>query len=800
MDNFFDKALHYLGKKQKETNALNIGAMDGVLFDEMIGYTNMYGYKVLYVEPIPYLFEKLKQNIKSPALFENSAISDYEGEIKMLMIDQSVIDEGLVHSCFYGMSAVYPPKNGLGSEFDRKTVEDYGKLTTVPCITFDTLIKKHQFYNFDIVKIDAEGHDYVIFKQIDFEKYSPKVIRLEWINLSDDDKESIKKKFEDNNFVYEITGQDIVGIPKLFYNELKNHYDLNTINEVAEPVVVEQTKSGSDITLVTGLWDIKRSELSQGWNRNFDHYLSKFDELLKVDCNMIIFGDENVETFVKTRRKNENTLFLKRDLSWFKNNQFYEKIQEIRQTPEWFNQAGWLKDSTQAKLEMYNPLVMSKMFLLHDAKILDKFDSKYLFWIDAGLTNTVHPGYFTHDKVLEKLSKYISKFSFVCFPYEANNEIHGFEYPKLNSIADAKVKKVARGGFFGGPKDTISKINSIYYNLLISTLNDGLMGTEESIFSIMTYKNSDLINYFDIESNGLMGKFFEDLKNDRLEVKSETNISSGNNLDINKVGLYVITFNSPNQLQTLINSFRLYDNDFLLKTKKFLLNNSSDESTTEEYEEICKEYGFEHIKKDNLGICGGRQWIAEHFDKTDLDYYLFFEDDMFFYPKEGDVCRNGFNRYVENFYDNTLSIIKKENFDFLKFNYTEFFGDNGVQWSWYNVPQHVREEFWPEKPKLPVQGLDPNAPRTKFNSIKSHNGIPYADGEIYYCNWPQIVSRTGNKKMFLDTTWAHPYEQTWMSHMYQLTKKGELNPGILLMTPTEHNRFDHYDRKLRKES
>jgi hypothetical protein len=26
-----------------------------------------------------------------------------------------------------------------------------------------------------------------------------------------------------------------------------------------------------------------------------------------------------------------------------------------------------------------------------------------------------------------------------------------------------------------------------------------------------------------------------------------------------------------------------------------------------------------------------------------------------------------------------------------------------------------------------------------------------------------------------------------------------LNPGILLMTPTEHNRFEHYDASLRKE-
>ena len=54
--------------------------------------------------------------------------------------------------------------------------------------------------------------------------------------------------------------------------------------------------------------------------------------------------------------------------------------------------------------------------------------------------------------------------------------------------------------------------------------------------------------------------------------------------------------------------------------------------------------------------------------------------------------------------------------------------------------------------------------------------------------------------MFLNTKWEHPFEQTWMSHMYQLTKKGELNPGLLLLTPTEHDRFDFYDGKLRKES
>jgi hypothetical protein len=556
----------------------------------------------------------------------------------------------------------------------------------------------------------------------------------------------------------------------------------------------------SKITLVTGIWDIGRNNLSDGWARPFNHYLEKFKQLLSIDENLIIFGDSELEEFVFKHRSQKNTQFINRSNSWFKNNDYFDKIQKIRNDENWSKLANWLSDSTQAKLEMYNPLVMSKMFLLHDAKILDKFDSEFLFWIDGGLTNTVHPGYFTHDKVLDKLEKYITKFSFICFPYEADKEIHGFEIKKLNELSNSNVNKVARGGFFGGPKETIGDINNIYYNLLLSTLNAGYMGTEESLFTIITYKHSDIINYFEINGNGLIGTFFENLKNDNLTVKTENKENNLNNLDPSKVGLYVIGFNSPKQFETLIQSFIEYDINFLKKTKKYLIDNSTDTSTYDEYAKICNEFNFEHIKHDNLGICGGRQWIAEHFDNTELDYYLFFEDDMFFYPNEGKLCRNGFNRYVPNLFNNCLQIIKKENLDFIKLNYSEFYGDNGTQWAWYNVPQKIREEFWPEKTKLPESGLDPNAPKTKIFGIYSHNNIPYAKGEIYYCNWPQVVSRTGNKKMFLDTKWARPYEQTWMSHIYQLTKKGEINPGLLLLTPTEHNRFEHYSRDLRKES
>jgi hypothetical protein len=581
---------------------------------------------------------------------------------------------------------------------------------------------------------------------------------------------------------------------KVFINAWKilNFYSMSLLNNMTN------NEDKSSITLVTGLWDIGRSQLNEGWSRSFDHYLEKFKQLLQVKENLIVFGEKELESFVYSHRSKENTIFIVRSSEWFVNNVYYDKIQKIRKDPNWLVQVGWLPDSTQARLDMYNPLVMSKMFLLHDAKLMDSFNSKYLFWIDAGLTNTVHPGYFTHDKVLKKLESKIDKFTFVCFPYETTSEIHGFRYPDINRFAGKEVKKVARGGFFGGPREVISEMNNIYYNLLNETLDMGYMGTEESLFSIMTYKYPKNIQYFEIEGNGLFGKFFEDCKNETLIVKSETDINE-EDLDLTKVALYVITFNSPNQFETLINSMLEYDEDFIKKPKKYLLDNSTDLSTTQKYLELCLKYDFEHIKKDNIGITGGRQWVAEHFDKTELDFMFFFEDDMFFYNKKGEVCRNGFNRYVKNLYKNSLEIANKEKFDFLKLNFTEFYGDNSTQWSWYNVPQHFRESYWPNNIKLPVMGLDSNAPRTKFNEIKSHNGIPYAGGEIYLCNWPILLTKKGSFNCYLKTVYASPFEQTLMSHNFQETVKGNLKPGILLLTPTEHNRFEHYDSSLRKE-
>jgi hypothetical protein len=554
-----------------------------------------------------------------------------------------------------------------------------------------------------------------------------------------------------------------------------------------------------NITIVTGLWDLGRGSID-GWaKRDFQQYKDKFFELLETDVQMCVWIPRELEQEVRDIRGDKPTQIYFKELedfkTWFP---FWDKLQSIRTNPDWYNFAGWLPESPQAALEYYNPMMMCKMFMVNDTAIMNPFNSEYFYWIDGGLTSTVNKGYFTHDNTLDKLEEYtdsINKITFILYPYDANEEIHGFERKKMAEYCGVDfVNKISRGGFWGGSKEKIHQLNSFYYESLHNTINNGYMGADECLFTILTYKYPELIQPFEIEGNGLIWPFFEMLKN----FKPEENIKKP--FSKIKTNLYVVGYNSPTQFRALLESFKKADSNFLDKPSKYLLNNSTNRDTDDEYAQICSEYGFEEVKKDNIGICGGRQWCAEHFDQSDADYYIFFEDDMLLHERKNLHCYNGFRHYVDNLFSKTLKIIHDEGYDYLKLNFTEVYGDNATQWAWYNVPQNLREQFWPKNRKLPVQGLDPNAPKTQFSVIKKLDDISYIEGEVHYCNWPLWFSREGNTKIFLETKWSHPMEQTWMSFVYQMQREKKTKQAILLLSPINHNRIYYYPGEERREN
>jgi len=792
------ETLHYLGRNKKDIFVVQIGAMDGITFDDTREFLDIYKWKALLIEPIPEIFEKLKENFKNVDnyIYEQSAIVENDGPVEMLTIPYDIIEKENLHHGYKGMSSVYPLKNGFGSNFQRdiEVKEKFGVNITVPGITFKTLCEKHNIKKIDILLCDAEGYDWKIFNQLDFSKYRPSFIRLELLNLTEEEKKLTIQKLEDNDYIIETNSSNIDATDKTLMNEIISN---TTIKEVTK-----------NLTVVTGLWNIGRND------RSFDHYIERFKEFLEIPANLFIYIPKELENIVWEKRNKENTYIKIADLDYIKHmyQPFWGRTQEIRTNPKWYNttgENGWLKTSPQATLEWYDPIVQSKMFLLNDATIWDPFNTEYFIWLDAGITNTVDLNHFKNNRVLDKIIPYLSDFLFLSYPYIGTDEIHGFNLKVMNRYAGDDVKYVCRGGLFGGKKEIINQANATYYTTLDRTLNDGCLGTEESIFTIMSYREPHIYRRYMLDDNGLIIKFTQALIDNNVELVPVSlpktikhKIITNGDLEKVKTNLYILTFNFPEQLQFLLTNMEK-TSEWLTKPHLVLMDNSTDENISNQNKEIAEKYNFEYVWLGrNTGICGGRQSASNHFHDSDADFMLFFQDDMTINSKdyEGQFCRNGFRKYVPNLYDIIHKIMLKEEFDFLKLSFTEVYFDNDKALPWYNVPQHIRTRDWPDYDKLPITGLDPNSPPTKYEHVKILDGLAYLTGEINYSDWPMIQSKEGNKKMFIDTTWAHPYEQTWSSHIYQLTKEGKINSGILLASPIWHERIKYYKPEERREN
>ena len=824
------KTLHYLGKNKENLFVVQIGAMDGINFDDTRGFLDMYKWNSLLVEPIPALFNELKENFKDRHnyLYENSAIANYNGEIEMLTVPPDVIIKEELHPGYKGMSAIYPLKNGFGTSYQRDidVKSQFGVNMNVPCITFETLCNKHNIHKIDILICDAEGYDWEIFKQLDFTKYRPSFIRLEYVNLTDDEKTLVNKKLEDNGYIISI-GQDIDAVDGTLWYEINkgiieqksdNTSLINDIKTMISPLPLEDKIKlieyinkkdveiiNNDLTVVTGLWNIGRP------GRDFDHYIEHFKKFLEIPIKMFIYVSQEYEYLIWEKRTKENTHVKIADLNYIKHlyNPFWDKTQSIRTDPKWFNQAGWLKESPQATLEYYNPIVQSKMFLLNDATIWNPFNTEYFIWLDAGITNTVYDKFFTENRALDNIIPHLSSFLFLSYPYETTTEIHGFDFKKMNKYAGETVKYVCRGGLFGGKKEVINQANATYYSTLMQTLNEGCMGTEESVFTILSYREPHIYRRYALDGNGLIVKFIQDLIDDKVVLepmpvlKSKPMISVSN-YDVSKVktNSYYITFNAPEQLQHTLTIMEK-NPEWLTKPKLILMDNSTIEDAIIGNKNICEKYNMEYISLGgNTGINRARQSIADHFHNSNADYCLNSEDDMYINPPEmaGQFCRNGFRKYIPDLYNIIHKIIIKHDFDFIKYSFTEVYFDNDKSLAWYNLNQSNRSLWWPDYDRLPITGLDPNSPPADYKNIFVCDGVCVLTGDVNYANWPMIMSRKGSEAIFQKVRFDNPFEQTFSSHVFQLIKSGEVNPAILLASPVTHERMKYYKPEDRREN
>lgn len=216
-DHFYinDIILHGLGGNNSNNFVLKIGACDGVYDDLLWGWISAYSMDCLFVEPVADRYEDLKINIKNlngKILLENCAIHNECGEIEMIIIPKNFLEKETPNGAFcnkalYGMSSVYPPKNGLkNNQHDSKILEEIGEKIKVPCYTIEQILIKNNIGKIDLLSIDTEGHDYIIFDQFNFDQYYPYWLEVEIFNITREEIENMTTKLR--SYGYHTYGDD----------------------------------------------------------------------------------------------------------------------------------------------------------------------------------------------------------------------------------------------------------------------------------------------------------------------------------------------------------------------------------------------------------------------------------------------------------------------------------------------------------------------------------------------------------------------------------------------------------------
>jgi FkbM family methyltransferase len=164
---------------------IQVGSNDGSHNDPLRAHLLRHGWSGIMVEPVPYVFERLRANYgaQKGVRLEQVAIGPVEGPIPFYHLAQT--DEALPQ--WYDQLGSFLRENIVKHADQIPRLEERILETMVQSMTFRSLCRKHDVRKIDLLHIDAEGFDYEVIKTVDFGLYAPDVLLYEHKHLSASD-------------------------------------------------------------------------------------------------------------------------------------------------------------------------------------------------------------------------------------------------------------------------------------------------------------------------------------------------------------------------------------------------------------------------------------------------------------------------------------------------------------------------------------------------------------------------------------------------------------------------------------
>lgn len=192
---------------------VQIGSNDGKSGDPIYQYILKHNWRGILVEPVRYLFERLKKNYHSKKeflIFENVAIASSTGSAIFYYLREN--NDGL--RGFYSQIGSFDLDTVMSHKTAIPNIEDYIVKEEIAAITFNHLLSKNKINKVDLVHIDAEGYDYEIIKTIDFQKTRPDIILFESKHLVNEDYKQCVKLLKKNGYVAYKNNIDTIAIQR----------------------------------------------------------------------------------------------------------------------------------------------------------------------------------------------------------------------------------------------------------------------------------------------------------------------------------------------------------------------------------------------------------------------------------------------------------------------------------------------------------------------------------------------------------------------------------------------------------
>jgi FkbM family methyltransferase len=184
------KLLRAFADANPSATFVEVGANDGEQHDHLRPFILAGGWTGVMVEPVPYIFERLRRNYEhvGGVALENAAIGTQEGRLPFYYLVDASADERARLPDWYDGVGSFDKERILAHAKHMPDIESRLVCEEVPTLTFDALCRKHGIERVDVLVVDTEGYDWELLRSIDLDVWRPQLVVYEHFHLSPEDR------------------------------------------------------------------------------------------------------------------------------------------------------------------------------------------------------------------------------------------------------------------------------------------------------------------------------------------------------------------------------------------------------------------------------------------------------------------------------------------------------------------------------------------------------------------------------------------------------------------------------------